>query len=152
MNGSGEKRLLVLGYGNPGRGDDGLGPAFCGAIEALALPGVAVDANYQLNIEDAASLAGYSRVLFVDASKNAADSFEFWRIAAAPRITFTTHSVSPESVLAICETHFGTVPDAWLLGIRGYEFDFAEELTPAARENLDRALSHVVSWIGDWKE
>ncbi len=33
------RRILLIGYGNPGRGDDGLGPLLAARIEALAIPG-----------------------------------------------------------------------------------------------------------------
>ena len=52
----GGNRVLVIGYGNPGRQDDGLGAAVIERLEALGLEGVTVDADYQLNIEDAADM------------------------------------------------------------------------------------------------
>lgn len=45
------QRILLIGYGNPGRGDDGLGPALAAAIEAMELPGVTVEADYQLMVD-----------------------------------------------------------------------------------------------------
>ena len=33
-------KALVIGYGNPGRLDDGLGPALAEAVEKLDLPGL----------------------------------------------------------------------------------------------------------------
>ena len=45
--------MLLIGYGNPGRRDDGLGPALAGAIAAADLPGVEVESGYQLLPEDA---------------------------------------------------------------------------------------------------
>ena len=144
--------IFVLGYGNPGRQDDGLGPALAEGIGALRLPGVTVDADYQLNIEDAATLAGYERVLFVDASKTAPEPFALERLSPAKEITFTSHSLSPACVLAMCDEHFGTRPEAWLLGIRGYAFDFDEGLSPAARANLEAALTFVQLWVRPGKE
>jgi Ni,Fe-hydrogenase maturation factor len=52
-----EKRVLVLGYGNPGREDDGLGPAFATEISQLGRQNVTVLDNYQLMIEDATAVA-----------------------------------------------------------------------------------------------
>src|SRR5450432_1649313 len=54
---SGAPRILVIGYGNPGREDDGLGPAAAAEIERLGRPGVSVRGNYQLVLEDAADVA-----------------------------------------------------------------------------------------------
>lgn len=147
-----DKKILVLGYGNPGRQDDGLGPAVAEEIEKIGLPGVTVEADYQLNIEDAASLAQQDIVLFVDASKNAPSPWTIRKIGPAAEIAFSSHSVSPESILAICEDHFGARPEAWVLEIRGYGFEMVEELTSQAQENLEKALAFVQLLIRRWKE
>ena len=60
--------VLIIGYGNPGRLDDGLGPALAEIMEEKRLPGLTVDANYQLAVEDAAQVAQYDVVVFADAA------------------------------------------------------------------------------------
>jgi hydrogenase maturation protease len=140
-------RLLVLGYGNPGRQDDGLGPAAAERVEVLAMPGVTVDADYQLNIEDAAAMAEHDVVVFIDASVNGPEPYAWTRIEAAAEISFSSHSVSPESLLTATQRHFGATPEAWVLGIRGYAFEFAEGLTSQAQVNLEQAVAFVESWI-----
>ena len=77
----GAAQLLVIGYGNPGRRDDGLGPAFADAIAELALPGVQVEVDYQLSVEDAAAAAAGERVLFVDADGAGREPFSVRRLA-----------------------------------------------------------------------
>ena len=59
-----ESKTLFIGYGNPGRLDDGLGPAMAEAVEKLNLPGVVTDSDYQLTVEDAAEVAKYDLVIF----------------------------------------------------------------------------------------
>jgi hydrogenase maturation protease len=59
-------KLLVFGWGNQSRGDDGLGAAFVG--EAERHPGVELLVDYQLQPEHALDLVGRDEVLFVDAS------------------------------------------------------------------------------------
>lgn len=145
-------RVLVLGYGNPGRRDDGLGPALAARIEVAGLPGVETDADYQLTIEDAAAMACFERVLFADASHDAEAPCELRRLEPAPAIEFSSHTITAEAVVAICEEHFGPAPEAWMLAIRGYEFDFAEGLTERATHNLDRATAFVHDLIRQWKE
>ncbi len=149
---NGYKRILVLGYGNPGRQDDGLGPAAAEAIAAWEEPGIDVDADYQLNIEHGAQLAEYDTVLFIDASVSAPEPFELSRIAPSDTVAFTTHAVSPGSVLAITADHFGAPPEGWVLAIRGYEFEFMEALTPKAEENLAEALKCVHERLRAWRE
>lgn len=152
MNTGALRRILLLGYGNPGRQDDGLGPALAERIEALGLPDVTVDADYQLNIEDAADAAQHEIVLFVDASKAAPPPWTIRRISPASTITFTSHTVSPESILAICEDHFSARPEGWVLEIRGYEFEMLEGLTRKAQDHLEDALAFVQLLIRAWKE
>lgn len=141
--------VLVIGYGNPGRLDDGLGPALAEAIEKLRLPGVTVEAAYQLGVEDAAEVARHKIVVFADASTNAPEPFEVKRIRAAERsLSFSSHSVRPEEVLSLAKELFQAEPEAWLMGIRGYEFnEFGERLCERARENLARAVEYTESAV-----
>ena len=138
---------LILGWGNPGRGDDGLGSAFVEALSDADLPGVATDCDYQLQIENAAEIARYDRVLFVDADRTGAEPFRLGRLhPESVSFTFSTHSVSPQAVLALARDLFQAEPEAWLLGIRGYEFDELEErLSGGAQHNLEAAVRTIES-------
>ena len=136
-------RVLVLGFGNPGRQDDGLGPAAAQAIEQWQLPGVNVEANYLLNIEDAAAAAEYDQVLFIDAAAKGPEPFEMRPVEPASSMAFTSHIVPPEAILAICKQCYDCAPEAWLVAIRGYEFELIEELTDRAKTNLQQALAHI---------
>jgi hydrogenase maturation protease len=147
MTGTEKTGMLVLGYGNPGRGDDALGPELARGIEMLGLPGVASDADYQLNLEHGAALAECGVAVLVDASRDAPEPFSFRRLAPAAEIAFSSHAISPEGVLAVAEEHFGGAPETWLLGVRGYEFDFVEGMSPCAQRNLHAALEFLQGWI-----
>jgi hydrogenase maturation protease len=134
-------RVLLLGYGNPGRQDDGLGPAIANAVFDLGWPNVTAYENYQLNIEDAADVSEHDVVWFVDASKTGQAPYSVTEVSQASEIQFTSHLVRPEVILALAEQCYGRCPPAFLLGIRGYEFEFIEELTPAATDNMRAALA-----------
>jgi hydrogenase maturation protease len=159
-------RVLLIGFGNPGRLDDGLGPALAEAILQRQLPGATVEANYQLTVEDAAQVAGFDVVVFADADVGGPEPFWMKRIKGGPEATlsFSSHSVQPEAVLALARELFGSEPEAYVIGIRGYEFnEFGERLSPQARANLADAVAHVESCIrrrdfqevrpegGDWR-
>lgn len=136
------ERVLVIGYGNPGRLDDGLGPAFAEAIERLELPGVRVEADYQLTVEDAALAAEADVVVFADASVDARPPFELKRIEPAADITFSTHEIAPEGVLGLAADLFGASPKGYALAIRGYAFnEFGERLSDGALSNLAAAVN-----------
>jgi hydrogenase maturation protease len=145
-------RVLVLGYGNPGRQDDGLGPAAAAEIERLDWPGVTVCDNYQLVIEDAIEIAEHDVVWFVDAARTGAEPYEVRALSPAFDVAFTSHLVKPEALLAIADRCCGKSPEAYLLGIRGYEFEFLEGLTDRASSNLAQAVALIRHRIGDLLE
>ena len=84
-------RVLVLGYGNPGRQDDGLGPAAAAGIDTLGWPNLTAFDNYQLNIEDALDVAAHDVVWFVDASKTCPSPYEVHEVVPSLTIDFTSH-------------------------------------------------------------
>jgi len=137
---NGAPRVLVLGYGNPGRQDDGLGPARAASVDDLGWAGLTAFDNYQLNIEDAIEVAAHDIVWFVDAAKQGTAPYEVHTVQPALTIEFTSHLLRPEAILAIARQCYGGTPQAFLLAIRGYEFAFLESLTPQAAVNLRAAL------------
>lgn len=141
--------ILVIGYGNPGRLDDGLGPAFAEKIQTLELPGVTVESNYQLNVEDAELISRFDTVVFADASVNAEPPFEFQSLEkSAPMVGFSSHSITAGSLLGVADELFHASPDAYTLAIRGYDFDeFGEYLSLHAKQGLDMATSFFVNWL-----
>jgi hydrogenase maturation protein HypF len=142
--------LLVLGVGNPSRGDDALGPQFIDRLgHALATEvssgAVELLTDFQLQIEHAVDLEGRSRVVFVDASVSAAPPFEFGRVAPEADTSCATHALSPAAVLATHRHVGGEPPEAWVLAIRGERFELGDPLTQRAQAHLDAALSFFVS-------
>jgi hydrogenase maturation protease len=112
---------------------------------------VSVESEYQLQIENAEAVARYERVLLVDADRAGPEPFSMRRLYPGKSgVTFSTHSVSPESVLALSRALFDAEPEAWILGIRGYEFDdFGEGLSPRGQSNLAAAIEFVRTAIRD---
>lgn len=142
------KQVLVIGYGNPGRLDDGLGPALVDEFERLDLENVTVDAEYQLAVEDAAEIAQYDVVVFADASVRGGEPFEFSPVRPQRELSFTTHSVAPHAVVALARDMFHAEPRAFTLAIRGYEFnEFGERLSERARVNLREAVTFLARLI-----
>jgi hydrogenase maturation protease len=145
-------RLLVLGWGNPGRRDDGLGPAIVEELAGMGIAGVNAESDYQLSIEAAADLAEAERAVFVDAALEGPEPFQVRPLEPSPTIGFSTHAFGPESLLAVCEQAYHRSPQAVLVGVRGYEFDIDEGLSPGAQANSRAALEFIKGLIQDWKE
>jgi hydrogenase maturation protease len=142
--------ILIIGYGNPGRLDDGLGPAFAKAVEEWNIPGITVDSAYQLSVEDSHAVARHDLVIFADATVGETDSFYFRKLKPETEINHTTHHLDPASVFGLARKLFDTKCEAYELGIRGYAFnDFGEHFSTGAEENLAASLTFIRQLLQD---
>lgn len=142
-------RVAILGYGNPGRGDDAAGPLLAEQVERLALPGVRVVSDYQLNVEHAADVAEAELAIFIDAAVDAAEPWEFRRLEPEIRNDFTTHAMLPETVLETARNVYGTVPPAYVLALRGENFELGTGLSAEFRSRLRSAAGLLESLLRD---
>jgi len=142
-----DKKIFVYGFGNPGRQDDGMGPAIIDRLENENIQGIIIDSNYQMNIEDAYNISECDVVIFVDASIDADEPFSFYKIKPSPEITFTTHTVAPESIIALCKDLYDKDMEAYVMAIKGYEWEFAEGLSPKAADNFNEAYTFLLKKI-----
>ncbi len=167
-------KTLVIGVGNAGRQDDGLGPALVERLAGVKPPERAIIQTpdgkvdvfwtYQLNIEDAAAVREYDRVVFVDAREDTpAEAREeseqafgsptrllgvrMAPLAPAATIAFTTHEMSPAAVLALGEELYGRTAEGYLLTIRGLQWEFAEGLSAEAERNLAEACRILAEFL-----
>ena len=93
--------------------------------------------DFQLQIEHAVDLEERERIIFVDAGISCAEPFEMQPLSAARDDTFTTHAMSPASLLSVYKQVNGAEPPpAYLLTIRGYEFELGKEMSKQAELNL----------------
>lgn len=142
--------ILLIGFGNPARADDGLGPALARAIERAAIPGVVAMWDYQPGVEHAADAAEHAAVIFVDASTAGPGPFTLQRLLPREQGSFSTHLLRPEQVLALARDTLGWQGDAYLLAIRGYAFDaFEETLSPAAEANLRATIDELGAHVAN---
>jgi hydrogenase maturation protease len=138
-------RALVIGYGNPSRRDDGVGLAVVNGLrERLGRPpllegedgydqlGSPVDTLFlqQLMPELAETLAGYDRVWFVDAHVgDIPDPVRRVHLNPGFDPASVSHHLKPESLLALAAQLYGRAPEGELYSIRGYDFNFGDELS-----------------------
>jgi hydrogenase maturation protease len=149
-------KILVYGYGNPGRQDDGLGVLLSEEIEKWAhendLNNLQTDSNYQLNIEDALRISAFDLVIFADASQEDIKRFAFTPLVSSAKVEFTMHAVSPAFILNLCNEIYHKKPLAYLLHIRGYGWEFMQEMTPESRKNLEKAAGFLKKKILEYKK
>jgi hydrogenase maturation protease len=139
------KPILVLGYGNPSRGDDALGPLLLDYIEQqLDTSLIEIVTDFQLQIEHALDLQNRELALFVDASVACQTAFDFAELQAGKDNSYTSHAMSPAAVLLVYQSVTGlTPPPAFLLSIQGLHFELGEDLSPEATNNLQQASRYV---------
>lgn len=144
--------LLVLGWGNLSRGDDGLGPLCVAALQSWLsedLQGrVECLEDYQLQIEHALDLVGRTQVLFIDASLTGVGPFDIQQVQARRDTSYTSHALSPQALLQVyCDVVGEAAPSCTLLAIRGEIFALGQTMSPTAHAHLAAALPWAQRWI-----
>ncbi|MDD1620702.1 MAG: hydrogenase maturation protease [Methylococcaceae bacterium] len=135
------KPILVLGYGNPSRGDDALGPLLLDFVDRqFDLARIDLLTDFQLQIEYALDLQGRELVLFVDASVACSEAFDFAELQPARDNSYTSHAMSPAAVLQVYQSITGQFPPpSFLLSIQGLSFELGAGLSDEAADNLQQA-------------
>ena len=135
--------LLVIGYGNTLRRDDGVGPRVAEAVEALNLRGVRTLACPLLTPELAEEVSRAKVVIFVDAAVDAPREVRLRDLAPAASSQVMAHAASPTTLLALARDVFGHASEAWWLTIPVEEFGIGEELSPLARRGFEVAVAKI---------
>jgi hydrogenase maturation protease len=150
-------RLVVFGWGNDARGDDGLGPLLLARVARAAWADVTTVEDFQLQIEHALDLDGAEAALFLDAGKDTPAPFSFAEIGPERDESHTTHALAPEAVLDVYARSLRRPPPpAFTLCMRGERFELGEGLSTEASERLEAAWAFVQGLMGersveDWR-
>jgi hydrogenase maturation protease len=149
VNGQG---VLVVGYGNTLRGDDGIGwQAAVHMAEDPRLAGAEVLARHQLTPELAKDVAMASLVVLVDARADGdtPGSVRVRRVAPRPDgLTAWSHQLEPAALVGLAATLYGAVPPVYLVSVGGASFAYGAALSPALRQALPRiaeVVAHLVT-------
>ncbi len=140
------EKLLIVGYGNPMRGDDAAGPA---AAERLAQRGFEALAVHQLVPELAERIASAGSVIFLDADGAVAPGeIEIEPLEEAGTARTFEHHASPAGLLRLAHVAYGARPAACLIRMGAARFDFGDGLSRAA----ERAVGQAVATVEIWQE
>ena len=137
--------VLVIGYGNPSRRDDGVGHYVVKEIQAKSVDNISTLTLHQLGPELAETIKDYDLVIFVDAHVGeTAEGLKVIPVEPAYRPSAFTHMMSPRSVLALTKALYHKEPRAFILAIRGYDFDFGMELSEETRKWANAAIERIL--------
>ena len=134
-----KKRVLIIGYGNPLRGDDALGCEIAGRLaSAIHDEAVEILSVNQLTPELSELISGVELVVFIDASLvGQPGSWKCQTVDANEKSSHTLgHHLTPMSLLAYAQAIFKASPRALLVSVAGDSFDCRQELTPSVAAAL----------------
>ncbi len=160
------KKLLIVGYGNPDREDDGVAWHILRALtEKLELDAPAsyedefpeseqVDFAFylQLTPEMSEDISLYEYVCFVDAhTGNIPEPVRLIEVESQFQNSPFTHHLTPQSLMSMCETIYGRKPAAVLLSVLGNRFLFTRQLSEETAKLVPQAVELIWDWIHDRK-
>lgn len=135
--------LLVIGYGNLLRSDDGVGAKVAEAIAEMHLPGVQTLVCQQLSPEHAEPVSRARTVIFVDAAMDASNEVQLRKLEPNESSQLMAHAADPRTMLALARDVFGHCPEAWWLTIPAVKLDFGHNLSPAAQKGFEEAVREI---------
>jgi hydrogenase maturation protease len=140
-------RTLVIGYGNPLRGDDGLGWRIVDRLaKMVAGEKTKILAVHQLTPELAEPISASDLVIFVDASYQGEPGS--WRCEAiAPNGEVSNalaHYFTPVGLLGYADALFRARPRSLLISVAALSFDCSDQLS----SNIEAVIPDIVQYIG----
>ena len=142
---------LIIGYGNPLRGDDGFGwHAAVRLQEIIHDAGIEILAVHQLTPELMDPVSRARRVIFIDAAvgedagKLTVSALE---TSGGPAPAFT-HFATPAALLEGARALYGAKPEALLITVVGLDFEIGEELSGPVRLALESLAGKIGELIG----
>ena len=112
-------KTLVIGYGNPLRSDDGAGITAAQEIERFHLPDVEVWTLQQLHVDLAEDLAGFDRIIFVDAAEPDAGTGLSKLEPSETGALSSSHFLGPEILGSLTKKIYGRCPELYTCAVRG---------------------------------
>lgn len=139
-------RILVIGYGNTLRGDDGLGWHAAERLrDVLIRRDVSVMTCHQLTMDLSEPISQATHLILIDASTGPTPGIIAVNPVQADRALVDSmhHHMPPAALLAYTQALFGECPPTWLWTITAANYDFGDSLSPA----VERALPDLVARI-----
>lgn len=131
MNVSASLHTLIIGIGNPLRGDDGLGWAVAEQLSQDCGTGRDIHTVYQLTPELAQWMAAVNLVVMIDASYEGEPGELRIRPLSLPAqpAAVGTHYTTPEDLAALTAAVYGQYPPVVVITMTGANFGLGEQFS-----------------------
>jgi hydrogenase maturation protease len=142
-------RLLIVGYGNPFRSDDGLGWHIARQLSHdFSRDDIQVIAAHQLMPEIAEAVSRAEQVLFIDAALHGTPgSLSCTQLSAASSASLHTHKLSPAIILRLARDLYGRCPSAQLFTVTGESFETGETMSPAVVAAIPGLIEQIKLYL-----
>ncbi|MBC7228749.1 MAG: hydrogenase maturation protease, partial [Thermoflexales bacterium] len=148
-------RTLILGLGNPLRGDDGVGPRVVAELLRRGLPAgmEAVDGGTG-GLDLLHLMEGWDRVVIVDAAELGRRPGEFLRFTpedvhlVGSLVSLSSHSAGLADALALARALGRPLPEIVIYGVQPERMDWEEGLSPAVEAALPRLVEEILDVSG----
>lgn len=149
--------VLVIAWGNPLREDDAVAWYVLDALRQLqprrSLPALHLRHAQQLTPEMAECVSRAQGVVFVDARRDGSPGeVRCEAITPSAGSNPLAHSLSPQALLLLAEQLYGRAPRAVVVSIAGERFGLGEDLSPAVRRAVPRAVRSVIRQARRWAQ
>ncbi len=147
--------VLVVGYGNALRGDDGLGSHIAARlVEDPRFAGATVVAAHQLTPELAIDVSAASLVILVDASSgDRAGAIVTSRVdPASAGGSASSHHLDPAGLVTLARDLYGAAPAVFVVSVGAASFDLGDRLSPAVERALPDAVEVIAGIVGGHRD
>ena len=142
--------ILVVGYGNPLRTDDGVGPAVASRLTAdPRLADVDIRTGHQLTPELALDASRASLLVLVDADAGEPPGEVAVRRLEPTELAGTawTHHLDPSGLVGLAHELWGSAPPVVVVSVGPVSLKLGEELTPPVAAAAVRAARLVADIV-----
>jgi hydrogenase maturation protease len=143
--------VMVVGYGNSLRSDDGVGPAVAARLAGdPRMAGVIIRSEHQLTPELAADASTASLLVLVDAgTEEAPGEVSVRRLEPSPDEggTAWTHHLDPSTLVGLARELWGSAPPVVLVSIGPATLEVGEGLSEIVAPAVTRAADLVATVV-----
>jgi len=136
--------LVIFTWGNPSRGDDGVGPWFANWLSRQQKPAFLLCEDFQLQVEHVLDCARGNLLLFIDAYQNNSSQFQFQEVTSRNDMAHTSHALVPAELLGYYRRVFKQAPaPAFQLTIAGSAFELGQSMSAATEAQCELAAEFL---------
>jgi hydrogenase maturation protease len=144
LEGSTEPIVMVIGYGNDLRSDDGIGPQVAMIVAGWALPRVRSLPLHRLTPGLAQLIATVELSIFVDAyPASATQQVQVCPVEPCRSDIVTSHTSDPRVLLTLAQVLYGHHPQAWLIAVPATNFEPGNRFSSVAERGMAQALKQI---------